>query len=205
VRLALGDLAAAPAPFGSRSLALTSMRGLQLRVFQRPSFGQPDRILLGVLPQLSAHNLSRVEVMTIHSFASAYRLQVKRDPEDGTPVIPGRKGKSHLFEYDDGVLGVLLMPEAGTAHWWNAALAAFLRAGMEIIQDFDQEGVATFDPENPEQVRLALKYADVRRRRSVSEAQRQRLAQIGFKKVVGAVLHTSQSDFANTVEGEKTL
>ena len=78
----------------------------------------------------------------------------------------------------------LVMPEAGTAHWWNAARAAFLCAGMEITQDGDQEGTATFDPENPEQVRLALKYADVKRRRRVSEAERQRLTQIGFKKPV---------------------
>ena len=141
--------------------------------------------------------------MAISEFANRYRLQVKRDPEDGTSVIPGRKGKSHLFEHDHGVLGVLVMPEAGTAHWWNAARVAFLRAGMEITQDCDGEGAATFDPENPEQVRLVLKYADVKRRRRASEAERRRLTRIGFKKVIRAVPLVSQIDFANTVEGEK--
>jgi hypothetical protein len=103
--------------------------------------------------------------MTIYEFATHYRLHVKRDPADGTLVILGRKGRSHLFEYGEGLLGVLVMPNAGTAHWWSAARAAFLSAAMHITQDCDGEGVATFDPENPEQVRLALKYADVKRRR----------------------------------------
>jgi hypothetical protein len=141
--------------------------------------------------------------MKIETFAKQYQLNITRDPENGTTIIRGRKGKSHLFEYDDGVLGVLVMSEAGTAHWWNAARAAFLRAGMQITQDCDGEGAATFDPENPEQVRLALKYAGVTRRRRVSEAQRRRLTQIGFKKVIKAVPLVSQSDFADTVEGEK--
>jgi hypothetical protein len=74
---------------------------------------------------------------------------------------------------------------------------------MEITQDCDGEGAATFDPENPEQVRLVLKYADVKRRRRASEAERRRLTRIGFKKVIRAVPLVSQIDFANTVEGEK--
>lgn len=121
--------------------------------------------------------------MTIYEFASRYRLHVKRSPEDGTLVILGRKGRSHLFEYDEESLGVMVMPNTRTAHWWNAARAAFLSAEMQITQDADGEGVATFDPENTDQVRMALKYADVKRRRSVSEAERRRLAQIGFRKV----------------------
>lgn len=144
-------------------------------------------------------------MMTIVEFAIRNRLQVKRDPADGTSVIPGRKGQSHLFEHGEGLLGVLVMPDASTAHWWNAARAAFVRAGMEITHDCDQEGIATFNPKNPEQVRLAFKYADVRRRRKVSQAEKHRLTQIGFKKLSREVLTVSQSDVANTVEGEKTL
>ena len=34
---------------------------MQFRVLQRPSLGQTNRILLGILPQLTAHNLSRIE------------------------------------------------------------------------------------------------------------------------------------------------
>ena len=76
---------------------------------------------------------------------------------------------------------------------------------MQITQDGDQEGAATLDPENSKQVRLAVKYADVKVRRRVSEAERQRLIQIGFKRRLPTVPHISQSDFANTVAGEKTL
>jgi len=143
--------------------------------------------------------------MNIETFARQYRLHTVRDPEDRTAIIRGRKGKSHLFEYGEGLLGVLVMPEVSTAHWWNACRTAFLGAGMQITQDGDQQGAATFDPRNPEQVRLALKFADVKRQRKVSEAERRRLTQIGFKKLLPPVLPVSGSDSANTVEGEKTL
>jgi hypothetical protein len=146
-----------------------------------------------------------IPVEMINEFGQRYRLQVQRDSGDNTPIIRGRKGKSHLFDYGEGILGVLVMPEAGTAHWWNAARAAFVRAGMDITQAGDQEGGATFEPEKPAQVRLALKYADVKARRRVSEAERERLIRIGFKRPLPTVLPVSQSDFANTVEGEKTL
>ena len=75
---------------------------------------------------------------------------------------------------------------------------------MDITQDGDQEGVATFDRGNSEQVRVALKYAGVKRKRRVSEAERRRLSQIGFKKPPPSVPPASQSNFTNTVEGEKT-
>ena len=143
--------------------------------------------------------------MNIETFARQYRLCTVRDPEDPTAIIRGRKGKSQLFEYGEGLLGVLVMLELSTAHWWNACGTAFLRAGMQITQDGDQEGVATFGPKNPKQVRLALKYADVKCQRRVSEAERRRLRKIGFKKLLPPVLPVSGSDFANTVGGEKTL
>jgi hypothetical protein len=143
-------------------------------------------------------------MVTISEFAQRHRLQLQRDAGDGTTIIPGRKGKSHLFEYDDESLGVMVMPDTGTAHWWNAARAAFLSAGMQITQDADGEGAATFDPENPEQVRLALKYADIKRRRMVSEAEHRRLARIGFRKPSAEIVTGLQSEFGRTVEGEKT-
>jgi hypothetical protein len=72
-------------------------------------------------------------MVTINEFARRHCFEVQRDI-DGTTIIPGRKGKSHLFEYDDELLGVMVMPDTGTAHWWNAARAAFLGVGMEIRQ-----------------------------------------------------------------------
>jgi hypothetical protein len=50
-----------------------------------------------------------------------------------------------------------------------------------------------------------LTYAGVKRKRRISEAQRRRLIEIGFKKPLPAVPLVSQSDFDSTVEGEKTL
>ena len=137
-------------------------------------------------------------------FAKQHRLQIQRDPGDGTAIIPGRKGKSHLFEYGEGLLGVAVMPDARTSHCWNAARGAFAKAGMLVSQDGDQEGVATFDSENREQVRLALRYADVKRKRKVSEQERQRLTELGFKSPPVSVRPGSQSDSANTVGDEKT-
>ena len=142
-------------------------------------------------------------MVTISEFARKHRLQAQRDT-DGTTIIPGRKGKSHLFEYDSEFLGVMVMPENSTAHWWNAASAAFLRSGMEIRQDCDHEGTAIFDPENREQARLALKYAGITRKRQVSQVTRDRLRQIGFRKPPAEIVTGLQSGFGCTVEGEKT-
>jgi hypothetical protein len=109
--------------------------------------------------------------MNIIQFAGKHRLRISTDPADGTPVIRGRSGKSHVFEHGDGVLGVVIMPETGTPHRWTAARKGFTVAGITITQNGDCEGAAIFDPENPEHVRLACRYADVRSRRKASPAQ----------------------------------
>jgi hypothetical protein len=94
--------------------------------------------------------------MTLIEFAKQQRLKITHDSEDGTVIIRGRRGLSHVYEYGEGLLGVMVMPETGTSHWWTAATKAFQAAGMKIIQNGDCEGAATFCPENQEQVRLAL-------------------------------------------------
>jgi hypothetical protein len=114
--------------------------------------------------------------MTFKKFADENRLKISRDPDDDTPIIRGRTGKSHVFEHGDGVLGVAVMPETGTSHRWTAARKAFEAAGMGVTQNGDCEGIATFDPENPEHVRLACMYADVLRRRERSLAQKESVA-----------------------------
>ena len=76
---------------------------------------------------------------------------------------------------------------------------------MQITQDGDKEGVATFDPEKLEQARLAMKYAKVKGRRKVSEEEWRRLKQIEFKKRVSEALLVSESISTPTVESEKTL
>ena len=112
------------------------------------------------------------KLVDIRRFAERQNLSWCRDFTDATDIVPGKKGRSHLFEFGNGTLGVLIMPDTGTSHYWTAARSAFITAGMTITQDGDQEGVAAFDPQNPEQVRLALKYAGIRKRRGLSPLQK---------------------------------
>lgn len=114
--------------------------------------------------------------MTITDFAKQHRLKVERDTNDETIIISGRLGESHLFEYDDARMGVAVIPDTDRPHRWTAARKAFRNAGMTITQNGDCEGIATFDPDNQVQVRAALDYADVRRRREPSSAQLEVLA-----------------------------
>jgi len=132
--------------------------------------------------------------MDIKTFAKKHRLKLHRSPDDGTEIIRGRKGNSHLFEYDDGVLAVMIMPETLSAHRWSAARAAFTKAGMQIRQNGDCEGTATFDPSAAHQVRVALKHAGIRRGRKLSPAQQATLA-IGRQK---ARLNKSVSPLVKT-------
>lgn len=46
----------------------------------------------------------------------------------------------------------------------NRARAAFITAGMEITQNGDHKGCATFDPGNATQVKQAIGNAKVKRR-----------------------------------------
>ena len=140
--------------------------------------------------------------MKIDEFATQHRLRIQTDPQDATTIIPGRKGLSHVFEYGEGLLGVMVMLNARAAHRWNAARSAFAESGMSVRQDGDQEGVTAFDPENWEQVRLALKYAEVNRKRRVSEKDRQRLVAVGLTPP-GSVPPGSQNESGPTAETEK--
>jgi hypothetical protein len=94
------------------------------------------------------------------------------------------------------LLGVIIMSDTGTAHRWNVARSAFISAGMEIRQNGDCEGTASFDPNNFDQVRLALRYAKIRSKRRISESQKERLRELGFKRVPTAA--NSQDDSAHT-------
>lgn len=121
-----------------------------------------------------------MDKMTIRNFAEQYNLKLQRDPNDGTDIIPGREGQSHIFEYDDQLLGVLILPYVhnpdATAHRWKAARAAFTAAGMVIRQNGDCEGTASFDPANPEQAKLAMRYARIKPKRRLSPEHRASLA-----------------------------
>ena len=106
---------------------------------------------------------------SLREFAERYRLKLKRDPGDGTEIIPGRPEGSHVYEYGEGELGVMLMPDS--ARRWGNARRAFIAAGMTLRQNGDREGAASFAPTNRSQARLAIKYARVKARRRLSALQ----------------------------------
>src|SRR5260370_40613316 len=92
-------------------------------------------------------------VMILTTFAENNRLKVSKD-DCGDAVILGKYGD--IYEYGPGKLGVCIMSNSGNAYRWNRARAAFIAAGMEITQNGDHEGCATFDPENGEQAKTAM-------------------------------------------------
>lgn len=117
----------------------------------------------------------------IDQFATRYRLKAKQD-SCGEKIVPGRKGDSHIFQYDDELLGVVIMPGPNETRTWNSAHKAFLKAGMTVTLDGDREGIATFDPKNKEQVRLAKKYAGISSRRKATSAHLAALARFRASK-----------------------
>jgi hypothetical protein len=111
--------------------------------------------------------------MDLRTFAEKHRLRVRRD-EDNCQIIPGKDG--HIWDYGDGLFGVTLLEL--TPMKWGYRRNACLRAGMELHQDGDSEGTCLFDPTDSEQVRVALKVAQVKRKRRVSPEQLERLREM---------------------------
>jgi hypothetical protein len=111
--------------------------------------------------------------MTLKQFAAKRNLRISHPPVDDY-VIQGKYG--HLFEYDDAQFGVLIMPPGSGSRRWALASKQFRAANMVITQDADGEGVAAFDPNNREQLRLALRHAGISRKRKATPAQLQALA-----------------------------
>ena len=141
-------------------------------------------------------------MIRLDKFASTYRLKLIRDPDDKTDIIMGNEGHSHIFQYGEELLGVMILPDTDTAHRWNSARAAFVAAGMTIRQDGECEGTASFDPENAEQAKLAIRYAKIKRKRTISETQKLRLQEMGFKRGQKTVAGSSPDETDHTQEGD---
>jgi hypothetical protein len=121
--------------------------------------------------------------MTIHDFATKYRLKVRQDKDDGTDIIPGRPGFSHIYEYSDDELGVVFLPyktvaEPERPRLWNSHARKALDAGMTMRQNGDTEGTFSFNAENQEQAKLAIHIAGIKAKRRVSPEQRARTTEI---------------------------
>jgi hypothetical protein len=131
--------------------------------------------------------------MKLIEFAEKYNLNVKK--LEGDPVIPGRKLKrndgcyrdpnpkypmdcllGHIFEYSSTRMGLVFMPRRPKV-WMNMA-RKLVAAGFEIRRNGDWEGMATFDPANPGQARLAIKAIGARKKRQASEAQIKNLTRL---------------------------
>jgi hypothetical protein len=123
-----------------------------------------------------------MEAITL--FAETYRVRIKKD-SCGELIIPGSlrladmperlEYASHLYEYGDGRrFGVLLTFQSKKG--WTDAKRVLLAAGFTVVQDGDTEGTALFDPHDDRQARLALKFARVRPRRTLSKEQREALS-----------------------------
>jgi len=80
----------------------------------------------------------------------------------------------YIFEYGPTRLGLVFMPRLPRV-WMNLS-RKLVAAGFEIRQNGDWEGVVTFDPASPAQIRLAIKAIGARKKRKISEAQLRNLA-----------------------------
>jgi hypothetical protein len=109
---------------------------------------------------------------TLRAFAERERLHVRL--YDGNErTIPGRDGL--IYEYGGGKLCVLVMPGDRRKIWGHRRRLG-LNAGMEVHQDGDYEGSLLFDPENAEHSELAIKFAHIRRKKTLQPEDRERLS-----------------------------
>jgi hypothetical protein len=120
--------------------------------------------------------------MDLKEFAKNHRLKTCKDSCEEI-VIRGKDG--HICEYSDRELAAVFPPGLekrgghlegrGIGIWtpnrWNAFKRSAEAFGMKLRQNGDSEGVLSFDPENKQQVKLALKIAGARPRKKLSQEQ----------------------------------
>jgi hypothetical protein len=121
--------------------------------------------------------------MTITDLALKHKLKVRRDPDDGTDIIQGSHDQSHLYELNDTELAVMFITPAtkpARAFYWRKHRDVGIAAGMRLIQDGEAEGCLGFDPAKPDQVKIAIRLAGVKRKRKISPKQAATLARFQF-------------------------
>jgi hypothetical protein len=130
----------------------------------------------------------------IQSFAQQNRLTTSREA-DGTTVISGQAG-CHLYEYSDSELGLMILsdPKDARPRRWAGIRKNCLEAGMTLRQDAKDEGAFSFDPNNREQARLAIKVTGARPKRQLSPEHRAKLLAVGFQKRGNPTLEGVSSD-----------
>ena len=140
----------------------------------------------------SSENSNDEEIIT--AFAKRNRLRACRDA-DGTTIIRGQAG-CHLYEYDEGELGLLVLSEGQNSRprRWAAIRKKCLAAGMTLRQNGDDEGALSFDSNNRQQSRLAIKIAGCRPKRQLSPEHRAKVLAVGFQKRGSHTLKGVSSD-----------
>lgn len=120
-----------------------------------------------------------VKSHSIRNFATRYLLNPTLDKQDLTEIISGRTGQ--IYDHGEGLLAVMFLPPKG--RWmprkWGNVRRACIEAGMTLLLDCDSEGSLSFDSENQDEAKLAIRVAGIKSRRRLSDEQRARLRAIG--------------------------
>jgi len=111
----------------------------------------------------------------LKEFCRVERLKTRIDV-DGTLTAPGKWG--HLYQYSEGLLAVIVAPNAHRKHYWAVNRKKLAGLGCIVVQDGDHEGAVAFDPYDANQGRAAIIVAGVLRKRQLSSAQVER--QLGW-------------------------
>lgn len=113
--------------------------------------------------------------MNINTFAEEHKLAYRRDPQDGTVIIPARLGQ--MYEYNNTRLAVMFMPTGNPRpRLWSSVRGRCLAVGMTLLQNGDAEGSLSFDPSNEEQSAVAITVVRAKRKRVASPTQLANLA-----------------------------
>jgi hypothetical protein len=115
--------------------------------------------------------------MQLKEFAKQHSLRVKRSHDDDTDNIVGKYGD--IYEYDDDIFGVMLIPEPPRRGLWVRSREKFIQLGMMITQNGDQEGAAIFDPSDPKQAKAAITAIQAKKIRKLTPERRTELVAVG--------------------------
>lgn len=110
--------------------------------------------------------------MTIKDFAEKHKLALRRG-EDGDYIIPGKLGKSHIYQYSDKLFAFVIIPKSMAPTMWNKIRK--LCKDLKILQSGDFEGTVAFDPKNSEQRKIAFSAISVKRKRTLSPEHKAKL------------------------------
>lgn len=118
--------------------------------------------------------------MNLTKFAEKYRLKVKRSAQDGAEIIIGNLGQ--IYEHSLDELAVVFIPEGEPrTRLWRTLRGKCLACGMTLRQDGDAEGAFTFNPEDNDQAKLAIKVASIKQKKRISDRQRSGLVRGSIK------------------------